>query len=43
LAVVRGQDVDELGWQTLRNTKELFDLPEAVLAAPSTMSDPAHS
>lgn len=33
LAAVRGQDVDVLGWQTLRNTKELFDLPDAVLAA----------
>ncbi len=43
LAVVRGQDVGELGWQTLRNTKELFDLPDAVLVAPPTMSDLAHS
>lgn len=42
LAVVRGQDADDLGWQTLRNTKELFDLPDAVLAAPSAMSSPAH-
>lgn len=33
LAAVRGQNVDTLGWQTLRNTKELFDLPDAVLAA----------
>ncbi|WP_373071230.1 TatD family hydrolase [Gemmatimonas sp.] len=33
LAAVRGQQVEALGWQTLRNTKELFDLPDAVLIA----------
>ncbi len=33
LAAVRGQDVEALGWQTLRNTKQLFDLPDAVVAA----------
>ncbi len=33
LAAVRGQNVDALGWQTLRNTRELFDLPNTVLAA----------
>ncbi|WP_411281158.1 TatD family hydrolase [Gemmatimonas sp.] len=32
LAAVRSQNVDVLGWQTLRNTKDLFDLPDAVLA-----------
>lgn len=32
LAAVRGQDVNALGWQTLRNTKRLFDLPDDVLA-----------
>jgi TatD DNase family protein len=35
LAVVRGQDADALGWQTLRNTKMLFDLPDEVVAVPS--------
>jgi TatD DNase family protein len=43
LAVVRGQEVDDLGWQTLRNTKMLFDLPDAVADAappPATVSVP---
>lgn len=43
LASVRGQDADELGWQTLRNTKELFDLPDAVVAAVPTASASTHS
>jgi len=42
LAVVRGRNADDLGWQTLRNTKTLFDLPDAVLATSSTTSSPAH-
>ena len=42
LAVVRGQDANDLGWQTLRNTKELFDLPDAVVAAVSTLSSRPH-
>ena len=33
LAAVREQNLDELGWQTLRNTKALFHLPDAVTAA----------
>ncbi len=32
LAAVRGQDVNALGWQTLRNTKALFGLPDIVVA-----------
>ena len=32
LAAVRGQLVDAVGEQTLRNTKALFDLPDTVLA-----------
>ncbi|WP_309670919.1 TatD family hydrolase [Gemmatimonas sp.] len=42
LATVRQQDVDALGWQTLRNTKELFDLPDAVVAAEPTATSLAH-
>ena len=42
LAGVRGQDAHDLGWQTLRNTKELFDLPDAVVAAVSTLSSRPH-
>ena len=33
LAAVRNQSLDELGWHTLRNTKQLYDLPDAVTAA----------
>ncbi|WP_396219752.1 TatD family hydrolase [Gemmatimonas sp.] len=43
LAVVRGQEIDDLGWQTLRNTKMLFDLPDAVADAalpPAAVSAP---
>lgn len=42
LAGVRGLDVDDLGRQTLHNTKELFDLPDAVTAAVSTWSSRPH-